>query len=198
MRHIVVASHNQGKVKEMAAGLAVLELTVLSLADFPAVPAAVETGATFAENAVIKARHYAKYCGLACLADDSGLEVDALAGAPGVYSARYAGEHADDRANNQKLLTALQGVPAGQRTARFRCVLAFLAEDGTLITADGSCEGIILEQEQGVAGFGYDPLFFLPSFTKTMAEISVAEKNAVSHRGQALNHMTMKLARYVS
>lgn len=196
MSELVVATKNKGKVAEIAAALAALPVAVRSLDEFPAGPEAEESGDTFEANAILKATHYALHTGRACLADDSGLEVDALGGEPGVYSARYAGADATDAANNAKLLAALAGVPAERRTARFRCVLAYVAPDGTLLTADGTCEGVILDGPRGVGGFGYDPLFHMPGLGKTLAELDVADKNAVSHRGQALRNMAAKLARY--
>lgn len=196
MIEIVVATGNKGKVAEIAAALATLPVKILSLGDLDAVPEAVENGETFEANAVLKATHYSLHTGKPCLADDSGLEVDALHDAPGVYSARYSGEGATDAANNEKLLAELAAMPAEERTARFRCVLAYVAPEGILLTADGSCEGIILSEPRGEGGFGYDPLFYLPALDKTLSEISIAEKNAVSHRGQALRNMATKLARY--
>jgi XTP/dITP diphosphohydrolase len=193
MRKLIVATRNRGKVTEIANALAHLPLQVLSLAEFDNIPDAVEDGDTFEANAVIKARHYAKYTKCACLADDSGLEVDALGGAPGVYSARFAGPDGDDAANNAKLLQELKDVPGEKRTARFRCVLAFAGEQGEIITTEGSCEGVILHQAQGQGGFGYDPLFYVPDLDKTLAEIPVTEKNKISHRGQALRIMVKKL-----
>lgn len=197
MKEIVLATQNKGKIAEMTLALAKLPLTVLSLSDFGYIPEAVENGASFVENALLKAKHYAQFTGKACLADDSGLEVDALHGAPGIYSARFAGETANDDANNQKLLTALANVPTEQRTARFRCVLAFVDTDGGAVTADGVCEGRIGEEKRGVGGFGYDCLFYVPELNKTMAEISKHEKNAISHRGQALTVMVSKLGGYL-
>lgn len=197
MKEIVVASKNKGKVAEIAAALAGLPVTVLPLDSFGDIPDAVESGATFADNAIAKAKHYAHYTARACLADDSGLEVDALAGAPGVYSARYAGEKADDQANNRKLLANLAGVAHDKRTARFRCVLAFIDTDSRIITADGVCEGVILENPQGTGGFGYDPLFYIPESSRTLAEMSLADKNAISHRGQALRSIADKLKVYL-
>jgi non-canonical purine NTP pyrophosphatase, rdgB/HAM1 family len=196
MKQIVIATRNRGKVAEIAAALAALPVEVLALDAFPAVPEAEESGDTFAANAVLKATHYALHTGKPCLADDSGLEVDALHGEPGVYSARYAGPGAGDAACNAKLLAALIGVPADGRTARFRCVLAYVDPDGTLLTAEGTCEGIILDQLRGTGGFGYDPLFLLPGADKTLAEMTMTEKNTVSHRGQALRNMATTLARY--
>lgn len=196
MREIVVATGNRGKVAEIAAALAAQPVKVLALTELGDIPEAVESGDTFEANAVLKATHYSLYTGKPCLADDSGLEVDALGGAPGVYSARYAGENASDAANNHKLLTELAPVPEEEWTARFRCVLAYVDPDGTLLSAQGTCEGIILREPRGQGGFGYDPLFYVPALGKTLAELALAEKNAVSHRGQALRNMATKLARY--
>ncbi|MDR3592397.1 MAG: XTP/dITP diphosphatase [Negativicutes bacterium] len=196
MKEVVVASGNKGKVAEIAASLEVLSVRVLSLEEAGAVAEAEENGQTFEANAVLKATHYSLLTGKPCLADDSGLEVDALHGAPGVYSARYAGEGVGEAACNSKLLAELAAVPPALRSARFRCVLAYVAPEGVLLTAEGSCEGEILCEPRGEGGFGYDPLFYLPSLGKSMAELSLAEKNAVSHRGQALRNMTTKLARY--
>jgi XTP/dITP diphosphohydrolase len=194
MKQIVVATRNRGKVAEMAAILAVLPVEVLALDQFANTTEAEETADTFAANAILKATHYALETGKACLADDSGLEVDALGGAPGVYSARYAGEGSTDAACNAKLLAALENVPDAERTARFRSVLAYVDPDGSLITVDGTCEGVILREARGDGGFGYDPLFYMPALGKTLAELSVAEKNAVSHRGQAMRNMAGRLS----
>ena len=196
MSELVVASGNKGKIVEITAALAALPVKVLSLADVGTPAEAEENGQTFEANAVLKATHYSLLTGKSCLADDSGLEVDALHGEPGVYSARYAGEDADDAANNRKLLAELADVSPERRSARFRCVLAYVTPQGVLLTAEGSCEGQILCESRGEGGFGYDPLFYVPSLGKTLAEMSLAEKNAVSHRGQALRNMAMKLARY--
>ncbi len=196
MKQLVIASTNKGKIAEIRAAFQGLPLEIHSLAEFGSISEVEETGKTFAENAVLKATYYARHTGMACLADDSGLEVDALEGAPGVYSARFAGDTATDEENNRKLLAALQGVPAEQRSARFRCVLAFLDVDGTILTADGTCEGRILEEPRGAGGFGYDPLFYISELGATLSEVSMAEKNAVSHRGQAVKVMAEKLARH--
>lgn len=197
MKEIVIASKNAGKVAEIAAALQHLPVRLVSLAELGDVPEAVENGADFSENAFIKARFYAAYTGKACLADDSGLEVDALDGEPGVYSARYAGETATDAQNNAKLLTKLEGVAGEKRTARFRCVLAFVDTDKQTITAQGVCEGEILAAARGAGGFGYDPLFYIPALGQTLAEISIAEKNTISHRGAALRNIAEKLAGYL-
>lgn len=157
------------------------------------IPDAEETGMTFQENAIIKAKFYSQHTGEYCLADDSGLEVDALDGKPGVYSARYAGKGASDEDNNHKLLIALSDIPMERRTARFRSVLALVGPDGSLLLADGVCEGVILRERRGNSGFGYDPLFFMPDRGKTLSEMTLLEKNSVSHRGNALRSLKQKL-----
>jgi XTP/dITP diphosphohydrolase len=185
---VVVATKNKGKVVEIASALAPLRWDFVLGDDLGSAPHVRETGETFLANAKLKAEAYHRHFGgLAALADDSGLEVDALRGAPGVRSARYAGERASDSDNNAKLLRALEGVPDAERTARFRCVIALIGEDGSLVTASGTCEGRIGHEPAGTGGFGYDPLF-LPDATpgKTMAQLTLAEKNAISHRGEAL------------
>jgi XTP/dITP diphosphohydrolase len=154
-----------------------------------------ETGSSFLENALLKARHAAKAAGAAAIADDSGLEVDALGGAPGIYSARYAGVGADDAANNAKLLAALEATPLHARSARYRCVLAFVAGDSdpAPLTAQGVWEGLIVDQPRGSAGFGYDPYFWLPELHRTAAELDPADKNRRSHRGAALRALHERL-----
>jgi XTP/dITP diphosphohydrolase len=184
VKTLVVGTRNAGKVREIQESLRGLDFECVGLPD--GLPEAVEDGATFEANSCIKARFYSKLTGNWCLADDSGLEVDALGGAPGVYSARYAGESATDADNNRKLLVALQGAPTASRTARFRSVLALVGPDGSCLTTDGVCEGVILEEARGDGGFGYDPLFWMPEKGKTLAEMTLAEKNAISHRGNAL------------
>lgn len=193
MKEIVVATKNKGKIRELEAALAGLPIKVRSLADFPDIPEAIEDQDTFLGNALAKAKHYQQYTTCACLADDSGLEVDAIEGAPGVLSARYAGEQGNDKANNEKLLQVLSEVPMEQRSARFRCALVFYDTDDTYCFTEGACEGIIMKEGKGNKGFGYDPLFFLPDKQKAMAELSVEEKNAISHRGQAVRKMAQVL-----
>ncbi len=170
-----------------------------SLKDFPVIPECEETGKSFEENAIQKARYYAACFKILTLADDSGLEVDALAGNPGVFSARYAGTPCDDQANNAKLVKDLSGVPADKRTARFRCVMALVDPNGKLLgTTEGAIEGIIIDDPRGKNGFGYDPHFFVPGLNKTTAEIPREEKNKISHRGQAtraMHDLLMKLFR---
>ncbi|HEX3032815.1 MAG TPA: XTP/dITP diphosphatase [Bacillota bacterium] len=183
---IVLATNNQGKVKEFAALMGDLSLEILTLADFPNLPEVVEDGTTFRENAVKKARETAAATGLLALADDSGLEVDYLKGAPGVYSARYAGPQKSDADNNARLLRELEGVPAAERTARFRCVIAVSSPEGRVEVTDGSCDGQIGFEPRGTGGFGYDPLFLVPEYRATFAELDLDIKNRISHRGRAL------------
>lgn len=183
---LVLASGNKGKIVELKQLLATLPITVKSLADYPTMPETVEDGESFQANAIKKAQEAAQFTGKMALADDSGLEVDSLAGLPGVESARFAGEPTDDAANNRKLLAMMKNIPQSQRRARFRCVMAICTPQGEIFTSEGSCEGLILQALQGQGGFGYDPLFYVPDFDKTFAELDLASKNKISHRGQAL------------
>ena len=192
MKKIVLASKNLDKVKEMRLALKDLPVEILSLADFDKIPDAVEDGATFEENALIKAKFFLNQTGHACLADDSGLEVAALNGLPGVHSARFAGYHADDATNNQKLLDELEKIGVTESDAAYRCALAFVDTDGTEILTGGKISGKIKTVAKGNGGFGYDPYFYLDA-SRTMAEISRAEKNQISHRGEALRQMILKL-----
>lgn len=187
MQKVVLATGNPGKVRELADLLADFGLDIVAQTEL-GVESAEETGLTFIENAILKARHAAQATGLPAIADDSGLAVDALGGAPGIYSARYAGIDASDQQNLEKLLVALQDVPEGQRQAQFHCVLVYLrhAADPTPLVCHGSWHGEIIRSPAGEGGFGYDPIFFVPELAKTAAELSKAEKLAVSHRGQAL------------
>lgn len=197
MKKIVLASGNAGKLREFQQLLAGCGFSVISQAELK-VSNADETGLTFVENAILKARHACAGTGLAALADDSGIEVDALHGRPGIYSARYSGENASDQSNNQKLLAELAGVPSEKRTARYHAVLAFMrhAEDPTPILCHGTWEGVILTEARGNNGFGYDPLFFVPSHQCTSAELDKAEKNRISHRGKAMAELLEKLKGY--
>lgn len=192
MKKIVLASKNLDKVKEMRLVLKNLPLEILSLADFDNLPDAVEDGATFEDNALIKAKFFREKTGLACLADDSGLEVDALNGLPGVYSARFAGYHADDVTNNQKLLDELKKIGVDGSTAAYRCALAFVDTDGTEFLTEGKISGKIKTVAKGNGGFGYDPYFYIDD-KRTMAQLPVNEKNKISHRGAALREMILKL-----
>ena len=192
MKKIVLASKNSDKVKEMSLVLKDLPLEILSLADFDSLPDAVEDGATFKENALIKAKFFREQTGLACLADDSGLEVDALGGLPGVHSARFAGYHADDITNNKKLLDELAKINVTESAAAYRCALAFVDIDGTKIITEGKISGKIKTVAQGNGGFGYDPYFYIDERC-TMAQLSINDKNKISHRGAALKEMMLKL-----
>ena len=187
MKNIVLASSNPGKVREINQLLAELDMHVVAQGDY-GVMDAEETGLTFVENAILKARNAAAHTGQPAIADDSGIEVDALNGAPGIYSARYAGAGASDQDNLQKLLEALRDVPEAGRTARFQCLMVYMrhGEDPTPLICQGTWEGRILHAAQGDAGFGYDPLFFVPDEGCSAAELPAARKNALSHRGQAL------------
>jgi XTP/dITP diphosphohydrolase len=186
---VIVATRNKGKIREIRDALKGLDLRIYALSDFPDVPDIEEDGNSFTENALKKARFYSKVFGKLTIADDSGLEVDSLKGLPGVTSARYAGERASSQENNQKLLRKIQGVPISKRGARFKCILAMKSPDGREAIAEGSCKGRIGFKEKGRKGFGYDPLFILPKYGKTMAELSLEEKNRVSHRGKALRKL---------
>ena len=193
---LLVATTNPGKFKEVSAFLKDLPLQIVSLTDLLDPPRVIEDGLTFEENALKKARALANFSGLLTLADDSGLEVDVLNGAPGIYSARYAGTECDDNKNNQKLLSELQSVTEDDRTARFVCALA-LCSPGLKAMPDWTvrevCEGRIAFSLQGKHGFGYDPLFFFPPMDKTFGEIGRETKALVSHRGKALKRLAVKL-----
>ncbi len=197
LKKIIVATKNQGKVREMIHAFSALPVQLHSLSEFGVLPDAVEDGTTFAENALKKACFYAKQTGCACLADDSGLEIEALGNAPGIHSARYAGYHADDAANNEHMLAELKRVGVQSSPARYVCALAFVDTDGTEFTAHGTCSGIIRNFAEGSNGFGYDPYFFIPQLAATIADISLAQKDAVSHRGNAIREMEQQLRRYL-
>ena len=191
---IVLASGNAGKVREINKLFAGCGIEVVPQSDFN-VPEIAETGTTFVENAIIKARHAAKLSGLPAIADDSGIEVDALNGAPGIYSARFAGEGSSDEENLLKLLNELKSVPEEQRSARFQCLMVYMrhAEDPTPIICQGTWEGRILTAPQGENGFGYDPVFFVPEQQCSSAELDAATKNSLSHRGKALQQLIAQL-----
>ncbi len=191
---VVLATGNPHKVEEISRALpADIELVPQSAFD---VEPAIEDGLSFVENAIIKARHAARATGLPAIADDSGLEVDALDGAPGIYSARFAGQDATDADNNSKLLAALNGFPAAQRTARFQCVIAMLrhAADPTPLIAFGTFDGLILDAPRGENGFGYDPLFLVPALDRSVAELTPAQKDEISHRARALLSLQEQLS----
>lgn len=183
MRKLVVATKNKNKAKEVAEILEGMPYMVVPLSDYPDAPDVEETGSTFMENAILKARAYAEFTGELTLADDSGLEVDALEGAPGVMSARFA---PTTKERNQKLLGLMKDVLDDRRTARFRCAIAIAEPGGDVKTMEGKIEGVIAHEAKGTNGFGYDPIFYIPGLGKHFAELSSEEKNAISHRGRAL------------
>lgn len=186
---IVVASRNPGKVAEIRRFLAGLDIEAVGLDAFPGVSDVEEDGRTFAENALKKARAACAQTGLVAVADDSGLEVAALGGRPGVFSARFAGPGAGDAENNARLLAEMRGIPEGRRQARYRAVVAVVTPDGREELREGICEGEILTAPRGTGGFGYDPLFYVPELGKTFAELAPAEREAVSHRFRALRRL---------
>lgn len=190
MSQIVLASGNQGKLREFADLFAPMNIEVIPQSEFD-VPEAEETGLSFVENAIIKARNAAHHTGLPAIADDSGIEVDYLLGAPGIYSARYSGENASDEANLKALLSALDGVPEKERAARYQCVLVMMrhSKDPTPLICQASWEGAILTEPRGDGGFGYDPIFWVPELETSAAELSSEQKHAISHRGKALRQL---------
>ncbi|MBS3970475.1 MAG: XTP/dITP diphosphatase [Clostridia bacterium] len=195
-KKIVLATQNRGKIKEFAAMLAKnsLDVDVISMLDIPDVPEIIEDGSTFKENAYIKAKAVCSQTNLITLADDSGLEVDYLGGAPGIYSARFAGEPRDDKRNNEKLLGLLKGIPHEKRTARFRCAICIMTPAGDYFETSGTCEGIIVDEPKGKYGFGFDPIFYLPQYKKTLAQLDPDIKNTVSHRSEAFRKAVKILA----
>jgi XTP/dITP diphosphohydrolase len=192
-RKLMVATHNKGKLKEIRMFLSDLNMDIVSLDEAINAPNIVEDGKTFMENAFKKAKVIAQATGIMTLADDSGLEVDALDGAPGVRSARYSGENASDALNNEKLLEDLKGVASDQRSAHFRCVIVVYHPSGRWISTEAKCDGEITQNFIGEGGFGYDPVFYVPSVKRTMAQLSPEEKNRLSHRGKALAEIKAKL-----
>lgn len=194
MRELVVATRNAGKLREIRHLLEAAGIAVLGLETFPELPDVAEDGATFAANAAKKAETVARLTGRPCLADDSGLTVEALGGEPGVQSARYAGVQGDDAANNARLLRELAAVPQGRRQAAFCCVMALAIPGEATRFFEGRIAGQILVSPRGSDGFGYDPLFLVDGFDRTMAELPLAEKNRISHRGQALRQVVAALA----
>ena len=194
IKKLVLASGNSGKLRELQALLADRGIVVVTQTAV-GVPEAEETGASFAENALLKARHAARHTGLPAIGDDSGLEVDALDGAPGVYSARYAGRHGDDAANIRKLLQEMRNVPAESRRARFHCAMAWVrvADDPSPVICEATWEGQVLDTPCGDNGFGYDPVFLVPDINRSAAQLTAEEKNRLSHRGQALRQLVERL-----
>lgn len=197
LRPILLATTNAGKIREMLAILGDVPAEWRTLRDFPPIPPPVEHGDAFDDNARLKALYYARALDIWALADDSGLEVDALGGAPGVHSARFAGEPGNDALNNRKLVAALAKVPPERRTARFRCAVALADPGDILAAAEGSLEGQIVDGPAGAGGFGYDPHFLIPELGQTSAELDAEHKNAVSHRGRALRALKPHLLRLI-
>jgi XTP/dITP diphosphohydrolase len=183
---LVVATRNKKKLEELKSLLADLPIEVRSLLDFPNLPETPETGSTFAENAELKAKAAAQATGRVALADDSGLEVDALGGQPGILSNRFAGPDATDQDKYTRILELLEGVPDEERTARFKAAVAIATPEGETVLVEGACEGRIAREPKGENGFGYDPIFYLPELGKTMAQLPASEKNRISHRAKAL------------
>jgi XTP/dITP diphosphohydrolase len=195
---LVLATNNPHKVREIKALLSDLEVEILTPGDFPNLPQLKEEGSTLRDNAISKAKTTCEFTGLPSLADDTGLEVEALDGAPGVRSARFAGDNVDYDANNRKLLWLLKGLPEEKRGAAFRCVVAIASPAGDVTTVEGRAEGFITEAPRGKGGFGYDPVFYFPPLEKTFAELSPAEKNRVSHRAEALRKARAVIGRRLS
>lgn len=198
MDKIVIASGNKGKIREFQQIFTDFHIEVVPQTQFD-VSNVEETGLTFVENAILKARHAAQQTQLPALADDSGIEVDALQGAPGIYSARFAGEGANDQTNNQLLLEKLQDAPEAERTARFQCIIVFMrhAQDATPLICQGTWEGQILIEPQGENGFGYDPVFFVPTHDCSSAQLPAEIKNQLSHRGQAMQLFKQQVQKYL-
>ncbi len=194
-RPLVLATKNNGKISEFQDFFKESGVDIKTLDDFGPIPPVIEDGDTFEDNAVKKAQFTARVLGLPAIADDSGLTVKALQGAPGVFSSRYAGENADDEANNRKLLAEMEGIE--DRTAAFVCVLAIAVPRGPALIYEGTCEGLIAETPKGDQGFGYDPLFYYPPFQKTFAQLTRKEKNSISHRGKAIEELRGELDKVI-
>lgn len=196
MKKIIIATRNKGKVKEIKDAFLDLSVELVSLGDIDSeLPEPVEDGKTFIENSLLKARYYQEQTGMACLADDSGLEVEALGGAPGVYSARYSGKNANDASNNAKLVEELKKLGLESSEAAYQCALTFIDTDGSVLQSQGFCRGEIRLEAVGSNGFGYDPYFYVGD--KSMAQLTLEEKDAISHRGEALRKMAVQLKEYL-
>jgi len=195
---VVIATKNEGKIKEILEIIKLNDVSFSTFEDFDNWPDVDENGSTFKENAVLKAKATLGFSGLPALADDSGLEVDALGGEPGVISARYAGDNCSTPENNTKLLNKLKGVAVSERTAQFRCVAAYFNLEGTLLVTEGICRGHIAVEPKGTGGFGYDPLFVPDGYDVTIAQLPPEEKNQISHRGKAFSAMKSKLEKLLS
>jgi XTP/dITP diphosphohydrolase len=195
---LVLATRNPGKVREFRQLLGELPLVLKDLRDFPDAPQVVEDGESYLSNARLKALALARFTGLPCLADDSGIEVDALDGAPGIHSARFAGPGAPDEANRTLILDRLRDIPEERRRARFRCLIVVARPDGQELVAEGTCEGFITREPRGNGGFGYDPVFFYPPTRCTTAELSDEEKNQISHRANACAMLVPRLVEFLT
>lgn len=198
VREVLAGTTNPHKAEEIRRILSDFPLDVLDLSGWEAIPEVPEEGRTFEENAITKARFYARLTGLVTIGEDSGLEVDALGGEPGIYSARFAGETSGDDENNRLLLEKLRGVPPGERTARFRCAMALSSPERLIFTCHGSAEGIIAGECRGESGFGYDPLFFVPGYGGTFGELGPGVKDRLSHRARALAEFRERFGDYFS
>ncbi len=196
MKKIVIATKNEGKLREMRNAFSDLPVEIVALSSFGSLPDAVEDGETFLDNARIKAEFFMRKTGCACIADDSGLEVAAFDGAPGVHSARFSGPHGDDEANNAKLVDELRRLGLEESHADYRCVLVFVDTDGHELIADGRCDGIVRQLPHGANGFGYDPYFYIGE-NRTMADMTLSEKDEISHRGKALRQIASLLEGYL-
>lgn len=194
---IVLATRNEGKLREIEDLLKGLDVEIISLRDIPQAPDVRECGSSFRENALMKAEAIASFTKKVTIADDSGLEVDALNRKPGVYSARFTGENASDDENNKELLRRLEGVPISKRCATFRCAIAIVSPGGKKSIIEGECRGVIQFEEKGRFGFGYDPLFFVPEFEKTFAELAPEIKNKISHRARAMEKLRRILKEFL-
>lgn len=198
LQEVIIATRNPGKLREIQAILSPFSLKILSLKDFPGIPEVLEDGATFAENAGKKAKTIAYLTGRLTIADDSGLAVEALKGRPGVFSSRYGGEKATDEEKCKKILEEMAEIPQGQREAAFLCAIAVALPDGKMQVVQGECRGSIAFTPRGKHGFGYDPIFFIPEFAKTMAELEPEVKNRISHRARALEQLRLILPKFLS
>ncbi|MCK5580288.1 MAG: XTP/dITP diphosphatase [Candidatus Omnitrophica bacterium] len=197
MKELLVATANKGKLREIRNLLKDFDFKITSLADYSGMPEIIEDGKTFRQNAIKKALTIAQHTGKFVMGEDSGLEVEALGNRPGVYSARFAGEHADDKKNNAKLLRSLRGVPLAERQARYQCFVAIAENDKVVGVVSGRCGGLIAERLRGENGFGYDPLFLVPRYNKTFGELDPAIKSRISHRSRALKKTRKILEEYL-
>ncbi|MFH1202089.1 MAG: XTP/dITP diphosphatase [Candidatus Omnitrophota bacterium] len=197
MRQLVVATKNKKKFSEIKTLLKATNLKIVSLLDFPSAVRIREDGKTFRENAAKKALAIARFSGALALGEDSGLEVDALGGRPGVYSSRFAGSKKDDRLNNRKVLRLLGSLPLNKRTARYRCAVAIADYSGLIKTVEGTCEGLIGFNPKGKSGFGYDPVFIIPAYKKTFAQLGLGIKHKISHRARAIQKIKPVISKYL-